>query len=209
MQKEKIDKLIAILEKEYPEAKTALIHSNPLEMLIATILSAQCTDKVVNSITPRLFKKYRTAKDYANTKLKDLESDINKINFYKNKARAIIGCCKKLVEDFKGVVPKTMDDLTKLPGVGRKTANVVLGQAFGIPSVVVDTHVKRVSYRLGLTKHSDPEKIEMDLMKLIPKNEWTFFTSSLIWHGRKLCKANAPICSECPLNKLCPSAFKV
>lgn len=202
-----VSKIISILKKEYPEAKTALAHSNPLQLLIATILSAQCTDKLVNSVTPVLFKKYKIAKDFADVKLEDLERNINRINFYKNKAKSIKLCCKKLLEDFKGLVPNNIDELTRLPGVGRKTANVILGQAFGIPSVVVDTHVKRVSFRLGLTKNTNPEKIEIDLMKIIPKKEWTFFTSSLIWHGRKVCKAIKPLCAECILNKLCPSAF--
>lgn len=200
--------ILSMLNKKYPEAKTALVHSNPLQLLVSTILSAQCTDKLVNSAVPHLFEKYKSAKDYANAKLEELESDINKINFYKNKARAIIGCCKKLVEEYRGMVPDSIDSLTTLPGVGRKTANVVLGQAFGIPSVVVDTHVKRVAFRLGLTKNKDPEKIERDLMDSIPKNEWTFFTSALIWHGRQICKARNPLCSECFLNKVCPSAFK-
>lgn len=201
--------IISILKGEYPEAKTALRHSNPLQLLVATILSAQCTDKLVNSVTPKLFKKYKSAKDFADTKQKILEADINRINFYKNKARAIIGCCKKILEDFKGQVPDNIEDLTSLSGVGRKTANVILGQAFGVPSIVVDTHVKRVSFRLGLTKNDNPEKIEMDLMKILPKKDWIFFSDSLIWHGRGVCKAKNPLCDRCPLNRLCPSAFKV
>lgn len=196
--------IVKLLKKEYPINKIALEFVDPLQLLVATILSAQCTDERVNKVTPGLFKKYKTAHDYANAKLPVFEQEIKSTGFYKNKARSIINCCKELVEKYNGKVPDKMEELTKLPGVGRKTANVILGNAYGIPGIVVDTHVKRVSYRLGLTKNTDPEKIEFDLMKIIPKEDWAHFSNALIFHGRKICDARKPKCNECILEKYCP-----
>ncbi|HBG46457.1 MAG TPA: endonuclease III [Deltaproteobacteria bacterium] len=197
--KEKAAKVLGILEKEFPDARSALEYKNPLELLISTILSAQATDKLVNKVTQSLFKKYRTAKDYAASALSDLEGDISSINFYRNKARNIKACCGKLVELYGGDVPATLDGLTALPGVGRKTANIVLGNAFGKDALAVDTHVKRVSQRLGLTSADDPDKIEADLTSIIPPKRWTKATHLLILHGRKTCKAVNPDCDNCPI----------
>lgn len=205
-----IKKLISILKKHYPEAKCALNHKNPLELLIATILSAQCTDERVNIVTGRLFKKYKNIKDYANANLKEFEKDIYSTGFYRNKAKNIIGACNIIQKKFQGKVPKDFNELLKLPGVARKTANCVMGTAFGVPAgVVVDTHVSRITQRIGLTKNTDPNRIEQDLIKLIPKNEWIGFSHRLIWHGRRICNAKKPKCEICPFNKLCKSAFKV
>lgn len=201
----RVKKIVDILKKEYPDVKTELRHKNPFQLLIATILSAQCTDVQVNKVTPPLFKKYKTAKDFAAAKPGGLEKMIKSTGFYKSKAKSIIGCCKGLVESHNGKVPPSLDDLVKLPGVGRKTANVVLGSAFDISGVVVDTHVKRVSGLLGFTKNSDPEKIEDDLMKIIPKKDWNIFSLLLIFHGRRVCIARRPKCCECVICKLCPS----
>jgi len=201
--KEKVKNILKILDEHYPDVKVALHYSNPLELLIATILSAQCTDERVNQLTPHLFKKYPTAKDYAMADLKTLEQDIKPTGFYKNKAKHIKECCQVLVEKYNGQVPANLEILTKLPGVGRKTANVVLGNAFDIPGIVVDTHVRRVANRLGLTKHQDALKIEKDLMQLIPKEKWTKFSLQLTWHGRRICKARNPQCNKCPLHKWC------
>jgi endonuclease-3 len=201
--KSRINKILEILRTTYPDVKTALHHRTPLEMLIATILSAQCTDERVNIVTQDLFKKLRTAKDFAEVPLADLEEMIRPTGFFRNKAKSIKGCCKGLVEKHGGKVPETMEDLVKLPGIGRKTANVILGSSFGIPGIVVDTHVKRLSQRIGLTKETDPVKIEFDLMALIPKKDWIDFSHQLIWHGRRLCTARKPKCPECPLLKLC------
>jgi len=200
---QKIKNILNILDEHYPDVKVALHYSNPLELLVATILSAQCTDERVNQITPYLFKKYPTAKNYATADLKTLEEDIKPTGFYKNKAKHIKECCQVLVEKYHGQVPANLEVLTKLPGIGRKTANVVLGNAFGIPGIVVDTHVRRVANRLGLTKHQDPLKIEKDLMQLIPKEKWTKFSLQLTWHGRRICKARKPQCNKCPLHKWC------
>jgi len=200
---QKIKNILNILDEHYPDVKVALHYSNPLELLVATILSAQCTDERVNQITPYLFKKYPTAKNYATADLKTLEEDIKPTGFYKNKAKHIKKCCQVLVEKYHGQVPANLEVLTKLPGIGRKTANVVLGNAFGIPGIVVDTHVRRVANRLGLTKHQDPLKIEKDLMQLIPKEKWTKFSLQLTWHGRRICKARKPQCNKCPLHKWC------
>lgn len=201
-------KIIELLEKEYPDAKIVLNYSNPLELLIATILSAQATDKQINQLTKTLFKKYRTAKDYANADLKELERDIRPSGFYHNKARNIQKCCRMLVEKFHSQVPKTMDELLELPGVARKTANIVQQNAYGIvEGIAVDTHVRRTSKRLGLTDQEDPEKIEQDLMKIVPKNEWGRITDLLITLGRRVCVAKKPECAECVLHKICPSAF--
>lgn len=200
-------KLAVILHKTYPDPKIALDFSTPLQLIVATILSAQCTDVRVNMVTPALFKKYRAAKDFANAKQEELEQEIRSTGFYRNKAKSIIACCKTIVDKHGGKVPRTMEELVELGGVGRKTANCVLGGAFGINAgVVVDTHVRRVSQRLGLTSFDDPEKIETDLMQLIPQDEWFVFGNMLVWHGRKVCDARKPDCLNCPLRKLCPSA---
>jgi endonuclease-3 len=204
----RVAKIIALLEKEYPDAKIALNHSNPLELLVATILSAQCTDERVNAVTKSLFKKYRRAEDYAKADLKELEREIRPTGFYRNKAKNIRACGKMLVEEFGSQVPKTMKEILELPGVARKTANVVLSNAYGIvEGIAVDTHVRRLAQRLGLTKNDDPVKIEQDLMNLVPRDKWMRFTDLLIFHGRRICTARKPKCEECVLNKLCPSAF--
>ncbi|MBI2671104.1 endonuclease III [Candidatus Woesearchaeota archaeon] len=197
--------ILRIIHKDYRNAATALHNKNALEMLIATILSAQCTDERVNQVTKNLFKKYKTTKDYANANIKMFEQEIKSTGFYKNKAKNIINCCKVLVEKHDGKIPSSLEELIKLPGVGRKTANVILGAVFNkAEGIVVDTHVKRVSFRLGLTKNKNPEKIEQDLMHEISKEEWIFFSNALIWHGRKVCNARKPLCSKCHLNKICP-----
>ena len=204
----RVAKIIALLEKEHPDAKIALNHSNPLELLVATILSAQCTDERVNAVTKSLFKKYRRAEDYAKADLKELEREIRPTGFYRNKAKNIRACGKMLVEEFGSQVPKTMEEILELPGVARKTANVVLSNAYGIvEGIAVDTHVRRLAQRLGLTKNNDPVKIEQDLMNLVPRDKWMRFTDLLIFHGRRICTARKPKCEECVLNKLCPSAF--
>lgn len=201
---EKIKKIISLLEREYSGAKCALNHKNPLELLIATILSAQCTDERVNIVTEKLFRKYKNIKAYANASLKEFQKDIYSTGFYRNKAKNIISTCNIILKKFKGKVPKDFNELIKLPGVARKTANCVMGTAFGIPSgVVVDTHVSRITQLLGLTKNIDPNKIEQDLIKLIPQNKWIMFSHWLIWHGRKICIARKPKCEICMLNKLC------
>lgn len=201
----RLKKIIAGLRKAYPEAGCELTHASPLELLISTILSAQCTDKRVNMVTAELFKKYRTAADYANADTAGFEQDIRSTGFYRNKAKNIQACCRKLVERHGGQVPGTMDELTQLDGVGRKTANVILGTAFGINAgVVVDTHVARLSQRLGLTKENDPEKIERELMAIVPRKLWTLFAHWLIWHGRRRCDARKPDCENCEIRKLCP-----
>ena len=207
--KSRINKILQILRSTYPDVKTALRHQNPLEMLIATILSAQCTDVRVNEVTKTLFKKLRTAQDYADIPLAELEEMIRPTGFFRNKAKSIKGCCRGLVEKHGGKVPDNMEALTQLPGIGRKTANVVLGSAFGIPGIVVDTHVKRVSQRIGLTKEKDPVKIEFELMELIPKKDWIDFSHEIIWHGRRLCQARKPKCPQCPLRELCDWGRKI
>ena len=197
--------IIGRLAATYPDAHCELNYSSPLELLIATILSAQCTDKRVNIVTAGLFKKYRAAADYAKADLAELGQDVKTTGFYRNKARNIRACCRKLVERHGGIVPRTMDELTKLDGVGRKTANVVLGNAFDINvGIVVDTHVSRLSNRLGLTRQTDPEKIERDLIKLVPPPRWTLFSHWLIWHGRRRCPARNPQCDVCEIAALCP-----
>lgn len=201
--KQRITKITGILRRTYPDVKTALRHKNPVQLLVATILSAQCTDERVNRVTPTLFKKLPTAKDFAEVSLSDLEGMIRSTGFYRNKAKSIKACCVALVERHGGKVPDNIEDLVKLPGIGRKTANVILGSAFGIPGIVVDTHVKRVSQRIGFTKKSDPVRIEFDLMALIPKKDWIAFSHQMIWHGRALCQARKPKCPECPLLDLC------
>jgi len=191
--REKASRIISILSGEFPGARSALEFSSPLELLIATILSAQATDKLVNTVTADLFKKYRTAADYAGAPLEELEADMRRVNFFRNKARNIKKCCARLVEEFGGEVPKNLDDLVSLPGVGRKTANIVLGNAFGIPALAVDTHVKRVSTRLGLSTSEKPDDIERDLTAIIERKHWTEATHLLILHGRKTCKARRPL----------------
>ncbi len=201
----RLKKIIAALDRAYPEAHCELDHRSPLELLIATILSAQCTDKRVNIVTPVLFKKYRPAADYANAPLAELEQAIRTTGFFRNKARNIKAACQAIVEKHGGQVPQTMEELIQLGGVGRKTANVVLGNAFGINvGVVVDTHVARLSHRLGLTKQKTPEKIERELMALVPKKQWTLFSHWLIWHGRRRCFARKPDCVHCEVFMLCP-----
>jgi endonuclease-3 len=197
--------ITAGLWRTYPDAHCELNFSNPLELLVATILSAQCTDKRVNLITAQLFKRYRTAADYAATPGAELEAAIKTAGFYRNKAKNIQACCRKLVMHHGGEVPRTLDELVQLDGVGRKTANVVLGNAFGLSEgVVVDTHVARLSRRLGLTRANDPVKIEQELMKLVPPEQWTLFSHWLIWHGRRRCSARKPDCAACEIAGFCP-----
>lgn len=197
------------LNEAYPDAKCALKHENAFQLLIATILSAQCTDERVNKVTPTLFGKYPNARAFAYANPKELEQDIRPTGFFRNKTKSIMGASKKIVEEFHGEVPRSMDELLTLPGVARKTANVVLGTAFGIASgIVVDTHVQRVSRRLDLTRNTDPKKIEQDLMKVIPQDRWILFSNQLIWHGRKVCQARKPRCIECNLERLCYSKDK-
>jgi endonuclease III len=205
----RVREIIKILSKEIPDSKIALTFSNPLELLIATILSAQCTDIKVNQVTEDLFKKYRSVEDYAEANSTKLEEDIRPTGFYRNKAKSIQKCCQDLVKRFGGEVPKTLEELVTLPGVGRKTANVILGNAFEIPGIAVDTHVHRVSQRIGLTKKDDPVKIEFDLMEVVPKEEWTHFSNLLIWHGRRTCVARKPLCGICSIRKLCDYGSKV
>jgi endonuclease III len=202
--KQRIGKILEGLDKLYPNATCALNHSSPWELLVATILSAQCTDVRVNQVTPGLFRKYPTMTDFASVSQEELANDIRSTGFFNNKARSVIGAAKKILSDFNGNVPQNIDDLLTVPGAARKTSNVVLGTAFGIPSgVVVDTHVHRVSRRLDLTKQDDPVKIEQDLMKIIPKERWILFSHQIIHHGRNLCIARKPRCSECLLDPIC------
>jgi len=201
--KEKVSRILMELDRAYPQSHTALHFKNPLEILIATILSAQCTDKQVNEVTKGFFKKYKTAKDYVETALSALEEDIRPTGFFRNKAKNIQQCCRELIKKFQGKVPQTLEELVALPGIGRKTANVVLGNAFSIPGIVVDTHVGRISQRLGLTKEKDPVKIEFALMPLIPKEKWILFSHQVIDHGRGLCTARAPKCPSCFLLPFC------
>jgi endonuclease-3 len=204
---ERVAAVIARLKQRYPEAGCSLEHVDPLELLVATILSAQCTDARVNQVTKTLFRAYRTANDYATADPAVFENEIRSTGFFRNKTKSVLGMAAALVERFDGRVPDTMDDLLTLPGVGRKTANVVLGNAFGKDEgVVVDTHVARIGALLGFTRHTDPEKIEQDLIALVPRSEWTLFPHLLIHHGRAVCIARRPRCGECPLADLCPSA---
>jgi endonuclease III len=201
-------KVLELLEKNYTNAEIALDYANPLQLLVATILSAQATDQQINMITPKLFKKYKTAGDYANADLQELEQYIKSSGFYHNKAKNIKNCCKTLVEKFHSKVPKTMNELIELPGVGRKTANIVLANSFGVvEGIAVDTHVGRLAQRLGLSENKDPNKIEADLMKIVPKDQWMRITDLLIFHGRRVCTAKKPNCAGCVLNRICPSAF--
>lgn len=200
-----IAEILRRLDKEYPGATTALRYSNPLELLVATILSAQCTDERVNQVTESLFRKYRSAADYARASQEELEQEIKSTGFFRNKAKMIRECCQILAEKYGGEVPKDIDILTQLPGIGRKTANVVLGTAYGIPTgVVVDTHVERVSRRLGLTQQKNRDKIEEELMRLVPQKKWILFSHQLIHHGRRVCTARKPKCDACVLEDLCP-----
>lgn len=192
------------LNKMYPQATCALIHHNPWELLVATILSAQCTDKRVNEVTPGLFAKYPTPQDFAAVRPEVLANDIRSTGFFNNKSKSIVGAAKRVVNDFGGAVPRTMEEMLTIPGAARKTANVVLGTAYGIASgIVVDTHVQRVSRRLDLTRNTDPVKIEQDLVKIIPKDKWIVFSHEIILHGRALCQARSPKCAECDLNPIC------
>jgi len=202
--------LLGRLESAYPDAHCALDHRSPLELLVATILSAQCTDARVNQVTPELFARYPDAAAYAEADLEEVERRIQSTGFFRNKAKSLVGLGRALVERHGGEVPRTMAELTALPGVGRKTANVVLGNAFGLDEgIVVDTHVGRLSKRLGLTRHDDPVKVEADLVKLVPREAWTLWSHLLIFHGRQVCKAPRPRCAECVLADLCPSAEPV
>ena len=203
---ERVKKIWPILNKIYPEAKTALRFKNPLELLIATILSAQCTDVRVNMVTPDLFKKYKSAADWAKADVKEIESDIRSTGFYHNKAISINRACAGIIQQFGGKVPDTMEELLQLQGVGRKTANVVLGNAFGKPALACDTHVIRLSRRLGLSLNSDAVKLEFDLAEIVPESNWTTFSHLLIFHGRKYCRARKPDCENCPISKFCPAA---
>ncbi len=206
--KDRTKEIIRLLKRAHPDAHCALNHSNAFELLIATILSAQCTDERVNIVTADLFRKYRKPEDYLRVPATELQQDIRTTGFFRNKTKSIQGACKMLVEQFRSEVPRTMEELLKLPGVARKTANVVLGVAYGIgEGVVVDTHVSRLSQRLRLTKHKDAAKIEQDLMEIVPRKDWIDFAHLLIFHGRRVCKARRPLCEECAVEKLCPSSM--
>ena len=206
--KTRVLRVVELLEKEHPDAKIALHYTNSLELLVATILSAQCTDERVNMVTKALFKKYTKVEDYANADLKALGQDIRSTGFYRNKAKNIKKCCQLLVEKYNSQVPRKMEELLELPGVARKTANIVLSNAYGIiEGVAVDTHVRRLAQRLGLTESDDPAKIEADLMNIVPRDKWMRLTDLLIFHGRRICVARKPKCDACVLNKICPSAF--
>jgi len=205
-ERERAGKIVAELYRLYPDAKCSLDFTTPLELLVATILSAQCTDVLVNSVTPALFKKYREAADYANTPIEELEQDVRKTGFYRSKAKHLQDAGRMLVERYGGAVPQTMEELTALPGVARKTANVVMGNAYGIvEGVVVDTHVGRLARRLGLTASDDPARVEQELMALVPRQDWLPLSHMLIYHGRAVCQARRPLCEECTLVALCPT----
>ena len=206
--KDRTQQIIKLLKRAYPDAHCALNHTNAFELLIATILSAQCTDERVNIVTADLFRKYRRPEDYLKVPDTELQQDIRTTGFFRNKTKSIQGASRMLVEEFNGEVPRTMEELLQLPGVARKTANVVLGVAYGIAAgVVVDTHVSRLSSRLGLTKQKDAVKIENDLVELVPKRDWIIFAHLLIFHGRRICKARRPLCDECVVEELCPSSM--
>lgn len=205
----RIAKILDVLDRTYPHPAIPLVHRNAWELLVATILSAQCTDKVVNEVTPGLFKKYPTMTDFAHANQEEMAQDLRRTGFFNNKARSVIGAAKKILADYGGKVPRTMEDLLTVPGAARKTANVVLGGFYGIASgIVVDTHVQRLSMRLDLTKNTDPVKIEQDLVKIVPEERWRDFGLQLIYHGRALCVARKPRCAECPLDPLCYSKDK-
>ena len=201
--RERIQKIIEILTQEYPDARTALRFQSPLELLVATVLSAQCTDERVNKVTEKLFQKYRSAGDYGEADLAELEKDVRPTGFFRNKAKALKNLSTELVRRFNGEVPARLEDLVTLPGIGRKTANLILGEAFGVPGIVVDTHVKRLANLIGITGHKDPEKIEFDLMKIVPEPEWTHFSNLLILHGRAVCVARKPRHEQCRIVDLC------
>lgn len=206
--KERAAKILELLEKEHPDAKIALNFSNPLELLVATVLSAQATDEQINKVTKNLFKKYTKPEDYAKADITELEQDIRSTGFYHNKAKNVQNAAKILVEKFHSQVPRTMEELLELPGVARKTANIVLYGAYGkVEGIAVDTHVRRLAQRLGLTENEDQDKIEQDLMRLVPKDQWMHLTDLLIFHGRRVCAAKKPNCAGCVLKKICPSAF--
>ncbi len=196
--------VLDILEKKYPDARVTLNYKDAFQLLMATILAAQCTDERVNIVTKSLFQKYRTPADFDKADLNALEEEIRSTGFYHNKARSIIACCREILEKFNGQVPRTLEELTILPGVGRKTANIILGNAYGQQAIAVDTHVKRVTHRLGWAKSDDPDKIEFELMEVIPKERWTAACHSLVFHGRNICIAKGPKCKICPVSKLCP-----
>lgn len=207
-EKQRTRKIIARLKKAYPDARCSLNHTNAFELLIATILSAQCTDERVNIVTADLFRKYRSCEDYLNVPPEELERDIHSTGFFRNKTKSIQGACRKMIEEHGGQVPNDVEKLLGLPGVARKTANVVLGNAFGVASgVVVDTHVSRISQLLGLTRETQPVKIERDLMELVPKRDWIDFSHLLIYHGRRVCNARKPECGKCVIESLCPSSL--
>jgi endonuclease-3 len=208
-EKARVGTIRRILARTYPDAHCLLNYSTPVEILVATILAAQCTDARVNMTTPALFKKFRSAKDYAALPQADLEKMVRPCGFYRNKAKSIRNCCAAIVEKHGGKVPDTMEELVALPGIGRKSANLILSCAFDKPGIIVDTHVRRLSERLGLTKQTDPDKIEIELNALVPEKERAAFSFRLADHGRAICTARKPKCAECPLNKVCPSAFKV
>lgn len=197
-------KILKILRKTYPDVQCALTHENPFQLAVATILSAQCTDKRVNLVTPSLFQKYPAPKDFVKASLSDIETMIRSTGFYKNKAKSIQGLSRDLLKNHGGKIPKTLEELVKLPGIGRKTANVILGVAFGVPGIVVDTHVKRLTNRMGLTRQKDPTKIEFEMMEILPKKDWSDFGLLLIQQGRQICLARKPRCEVCPINKVCP-----
>ncbi|MBC8456460.1 MAG: endonuclease III [Deltaproteobacteria bacterium] len=206
--KNRVKQIIEILEKEYSDAKTALTFRSPLELLVSTVLSAQCTDERVNKVTRDLFRKYRSAKDYAQADMAELEEDVRPTGFFRNKAKSIKAFCATLVERFNGEVPDNLKDLVSLPGIGRKTANLVLSEAFGIPGVVVDTHVLRLSKLIGLSKNTDPTKVEFDLMEVLPKEKWILFSNLLILHGRAICIARRPRHQDCKIVDLCEEGIQ-
>ena len=197
-------KILDILQREYPDARVTLDFKNPLQLLIATILAAQCTDERVNQVTKDLFRKYPKSSDCAQANLKTLEGEIRSTGFFRNKAKSIIGCGQALVQKFNGQVPRTLEELISLPGVGRKTANIILGNAFGMQAIAVDTHVKRVTHRLGWAKSDDPDKIEFELMEVIPQDRWTLACHQIVFHGRRVCMAKSPKCLTCLVAKFCP-----
>lgn len=201
--KQKVQEILKTFDELYPNAECSLQYESPLQLLISTQLAAQCTDARVNIVAKDLYKKYKTAEDFANADLSELEQDIKSTGFYRNKAKNIIACCKQLVEKYDGKIPDNMEDLLQLPGVGRKTANLVLYEIYGIQGVVVDTHAKRLSNHIGLTKNQDPEKIEYDLQKIVPKGRWADFCHRLVFHGREVCNARKPDCENCRINSLC------
>ncbi|HUU40919.1 MAG TPA: endonuclease III [Desulfatiglandales bacterium] len=205
---ERAKRILRVLGKEYPDAKTALTFRNPLELLVSTVLSAQCTDERVNKVTEKLFKKYRSAKDYALAGLSELEEDVRPTGFFRNKAKSIKAICALLVERFNGEVPARLEDLVSMPGIGRKTANVVLAEAFDIPGIAVDTHVLRLSKLIGLSQNTDPTKVEFDLMEIIPKEKWRLFSNLLILHGRAVCIARRPRHQECKIIDFCEEGIK-